>query len=126
MKTFFFILAVSSLLIFTSCKKTDNGENGPLIGRWDENTPLMDQEELIFSHDDILYYTTRSLLKYVNFQEFVYELDYKGTNLTLRPVDNPDTLIICRIELNSNKTILTIRGLNKFDQDMPQTFSKVK
>jgi hypothetical protein len=117
------IFAITCLLI--SCRETDSSDPNPLLGNWLEVTPLLDQEELTFTESDTLHYVTRSRLKYVSLQEFLYNIDVRHTELYLWPVDDPGRKITCYITLNSAETEFTITGLMKNDPAGSQRFVKV-
>jgi hypothetical protein len=117
------IFAITCMLI--SCRETDSSDSNPLLGTWLEVTPLMDQEGLTFTESDTLRYATRSRLKYVSLQEFLYDLNGRHTELYLWPVEDPGRKITCNITLNSALTEFTITGLMKNDPDGSQRFVKV-
>lgn len=125
MKTSALILVCTIILLFVSCKKEETNPYIHVLGYWLENTTLLDRESLMFMDNNTLVYTTRTSLKYVDTREFVYDLNSNHTMLFLTPVDDPDTIISCRINLNSSLTELSITGLNISEPTKEQKFIKI-
>lgn len=117
-------LVLIPLFFFTFCTKTDPDEFKSILGQWDEKSSLMDQESLVFTDIDTVIYYTRTPLKYVSIEPFVYSLNSTHTKLYLKSVDNPEYKIICEIVMNSKATEFSIVGLVKDHPELSQKFIK--
>jgi hypothetical protein len=129
MKKLLIVLILVLTIFQISCEKSDYKAYKQIQGEWIEGTDILDRENLYFGETDTLFYTTRvpwKSINYVCFEKFIYSLNNSHTKLYLRPVDNPEQQITCKIKLNEQGKELIIKGLMKSDPEGSQKFIRVE